>query len=241
MNIIIVKDNQEAGEIAAEMIAEKISKNPKLVLGLATGSTPVSTYETLIKMYKNKKVDFSQVKSFNLDEYKDLQPTHEQSYRYFMNTKLFDHININHNWTFVPSGTDTKNPETYDLEIEKAGGIDLQLLGLGVNGHIGFNEPGTKFDSKTAVVDLTPSTIQINARFFDSPAEVPTQAVSMGLASIMNSKEIILIATGANKAEAIYHLVHGKVSEQWPCSILQNHENVTIIVDQEAAKLLESN
>ncbi|AUF83781.1 glucosamine-6-phosphate deaminase [Mesoplasma syrphidae] len=239
MEVIIVKDNQEAGTVAANIIAERIKQNPKIVLGLATGSTPITTYQTLVKKCQEDNLDFSRITTFNLDEYKGLLPTHEQSYRYFMNQNLFDHININKAQTFIPSGIDLQDPEQYDNSIESAGGIDLQLLGLGVNGHVGFNEPGTSFDSKTAVVDLAQSTISSNSRFFSTKEEVPTQAVSMGLASIMNAKEILLIATGSNKAEAVYHLVKGKVTEQWPCSILQKHSNTTIIIDKKAASLLE--
>lgn len=239
MKIIQVKDNQEAGIKASEILIQKINAKPNIVLGLATGSSPITTYQNLIKANQEKKVSFKDVISFNLDEYKGLEPNHNQSYRYFMNQNLFNHVDIDKNNTHVPSGIETSNPGGYDQEIQQAGGIDVQLLGLGINGHVGFNEPGTSFDSMTHIVDLTKSTIEANARFFDSIDQVPTQAVSMGLKSIMQAKEIILIATGANKAEAVFHLVKGEVSEQWPCSILQKHSKVTIIIDDLAANKLK--
>ncbi|AVP49402.1 glucosamine-6-phosphate deaminase [Williamsoniiplasma luminosum] len=239
MKIIKVKNNQEAGIQAAQIILEKIHANPGCILGLATGSTPITTYQNLIKAYEHKQVSFKDVITFNLDEYKGLNPTNPQSYRFFMNNELFDHIDIKIENTHVPSGLHTQNPALYDQKIHKAGGIDLQLLGLGVNGHIGFNEPGTAFDSLTHVVDLDPSTIAVNARFFDSIDLVPTQAISMGLKTIMNAKQILLIATGANKAEAIAHLINGEITPNWPCSILQQHPNVVIIIDEAAGSLLK--
>ncbi|PPE04108.1 glucosamine-6-phosphate deaminase [Williamsoniiplasma lucivorax] len=239
MKIIKVKNNEEAGVVAAQIIEQKIQTNPQCVLGLATGSTPISTYQHLIKDYQNQKVSFKDVITYNLDEYQGLLGTHPESYRYFMNGKLFNHIDIKIENTHVPSGTDTKNPAVYDELIQQAGGIDLQLLGIGVNGHIGFNEPGTSFDSLTSVVDLTPSTIQMNARFFASVDLVPTKAVSMGLKTIMQSKQILLLATGANKAEAVAHLVNGEVSPAWPCTILQTHPDVIVIIDQEAGSMLK--
>ncbi|WP_031542388.1 glucosamine-6-phosphate deaminase [Mesoplasma photuris] len=238
MKIIKVKNTAEAGLEASKIISETVNKNSHAVLGLATGSSPITTYENLIKLNKSGKVDFSNVTSFNLDEYKGLEPTHNQSYRYFMNEKLFDHININKENTFVPSGINTENPGKYDEDIKNAGGIDLQLLGLGINGHVGFNEPGTSFDSMTSVVKLTDSTIEANSRMFEKKSDVPTEAVSMGLKSIMLAKEIVLIATGLNKAEAVKALIEGEITTEWPCSILQKHDHVTVIIDEEAASLL---
>ncbi|KAF5276143.1 hypothetical protein FQR65_LT16461 [Abscondita terminalis] len=200
MNIIKVKDNPEAGIVASKKIAEMIKNNPNIVLGLATGSTPITT----------------NVKAFNLDEYKGIDGNHDQSYKFFMKETLFDHVNINKNNCHIPSGHTNNNEEAakYDEEIKKAGGIDLQLLGLGVNGHVGFNEPGASFDSITSIVDLTESTIEVNSRFFENKKDVPTQAISMGLKTIANAKEILLIATGKNKAEAVKHLVNGPVTTE---------------------------
>ncbi|ASZ09443.1 glucosamine-6-phosphate deaminase [Mesoplasma chauliocola] len=240
MNIIKLKNEIEVAQKAAEIIENQIKINNFSVLGLATGSSPILTYENLIKSYKKGEISFANVKTFNLDEYKGLQPTHPQSYRYFMNEKLFNHIDINIKNTFVPEGVNNVNPEAYDQLIKDKGGIDLQLLGLGVNGHIGFNEPGTSFDSLTSEVDLAKETIEVNSKkFFNGDlSEVPTKAYSMGLKSIMNSKKILLIATGSSKAEAIHALVNSEISENWPCTVLRNHNNVTIVIDEEAGKLI---
>ncbi|AOG60113.1 glucosamine-6-phosphate deaminase [Spiroplasma helicoides] len=238
MKLVIVKDYNELGKITGDFILEKVKQNPNVILGLATGSSPITTYEYIIEKTKENNIDWSGVKTFNLDEYVGLTPDHEQSYRYFMEKQLFEHINIKKENTHVPNGLWKTNEEAaqYDEEIKKAGGIDLQLLGIGQNGHIGFNEPGASFDSITSIVDLTKTTIEANSRFFEKVSDVPTKAVSMGLKSIMNSKEIILIASGANKTEAIKHLIKGEIGTEWPCTVLQNHPNVTVIVDQEAAK-----
>ncbi|QBQ07388.1 glucosamine-6-phosphate deaminase [Spiroplasma gladiatoris] len=242
MNLIIVENDQELGQKTGDLILNKIKANKNIVLGLATGSSPITTYKYIIEKTNQENIDWSNVRTFNLDEYKGLEPTHEQSYRYFMNQNLFDHVNIDKNNTLVPSGSvkDNEKAKEYDKLIEKAGGIDLQLLGIGINGHIGFNEPGSSFDSLTSVVDLTDLTIEANSRFFENKNDVPTKAISMGLKSIMKAKEIVLIAFGKNKAEAIKHLVEGPVDVQWPCSVLLNHNNVTVIVDKEAASMLNS-
>lgn len=240
MNLIIVKNNPEAGVEVGKMIIQQIKNNPMSILGLATGSSPITTYQYLIEKSRTDNISWENITTFNLDEYKGLEPTHKKSYRYFMNENLFDHVNIKKENTHIPSGFISSNEEAakYDDEIRRAGGIDLQLLGLGINGHVGFNEPGTSFDSITSIVDLTESTIEANSRFFKNRDEVPTQAISMGLKSIMNAKKIILIATGENKAEAVKHLIEGPVSEEWPCTILLNHNDVTVVIDEEAAKLL---
>lgn len=241
MKIIKVKNNLEAGQYAAAMIKKVINANPKSVLGLATGSSPVTTYQTLILMNQANEISFKTITTFNLDEYLGLDSANEQSYRYFMNNQLFNHVDIDLNNTFIPDNEDVLNPHKYDDLIAKKGGIDLQLLGLGINGHIGFNEPGTSFESLTSIVDLTESTIEANTRFFADKSQVPTKAISMGLKSIMNAKQILLIAKGENKAEAIFHLVEGKITSKWPCSILQNHANVTVIIDEAAASKLQEN
>jgi glucosamine-6-phosphate deaminase len=240
MNVLIVKNNKEAGQKVGTMFLDAVKNNPEIILGLATGSSPISTYEYIIENSKDGAVDWSKVTTFNLDEYKGLEPTHKKSYRYFMNENLFDGININKENTHVPSGAISSNEEAakYDDAIRNAGGIDIQLLGLGINGHVGFNEPNTPFESITSIVDLTESTIEANSRFFQSKDEVPTQAISMGLQSIMNAKKVILIATGENKAEAVKHLVEGPVSTEWPCTVLLNHADVTVVIDEEAASQL---
>ncbi|ALD66062.1 glucosamine-6-phosphate deaminase [Spiroplasma cantharicola] len=241
MKIIKISNNSEAGKVVSDLILEEVKSNSNIVLGLATGSSPITTYENIIVKSKEQNIDWSKVTTFNLDEYKGLAPDHSQSYRYFMNNKLFNHINIDSKNTFVPSGMIETNQEAqkYDELIAQKGGIDLQLLGLGINGHVGFNEPGSEFEGLTSVVKLTKSTIEANARFFDNEKDVPTQAISMGLKSIMNAKKIILIATGEAKAEAVKNLVEGPVSKNWPCSILLNHKDVTVVIDHEAAKLLK--
>ncbi|AHI54161.1 glucosamine-6-phosphate deaminase [Spiroplasma sabaudiense Ar-1343] len=238
MKVIKVLNEKEVGKVAGDLILSAIQSNSSSILGLATGSTPESTYEYLIEDFKKNKTDWSKVKTFNLDEYVGLSPDHKKSYRYFMNDKLFHKINIDIKNTHVPDGLKIENPEDYDKLISKNGGIDLQLLGIGTNGHIGFNEPGTSFDSLTSVVDLTAETIEVNSRFFESALEVPKKAVSMGLTSIMNARKIVLIAIGKNKAEAIKQLINGNISINWPCTILQNHKDVTVIIDEEAASLI---
>ncbi|AKU80215.1 glucosamine-6-phosphate deaminase [Spiroplasma turonicum] len=240
MKKIIVKNQEEGGKIAGDLLLSFIQENSSPILGLATGSTPISTYKYLINKTKEESVDWSNVMTFNLDEYIGLAPEHEQSYRYFMNEELFDHINIDKDKTFVPDGLVKSQDEAskYDDLISSKGGIGLQLLGIGINGHIGFNEPGTSFDSITSIVDLTKETIEANSRFFDNISDVPKKAISMGLKSIMNAKKIVLLAFGSQKAEAIKHLINGEVSPEWPCTILQKHDDVTIIIDEEAASKL---
>lgn len=220
----------------AQLFIDTVKENPNAILGLATGSSPLGVYNNIINAYKAGEVSFKDVKTFNLDEYVGLDGTHEQSYRYFMNHNLFDHIDINKENTHVPSGTGDYEElaKEYDEKIAQAGGIDLQILGIGSDGHIAFNEPGTPFSSLTHVAELAESTIKDNSRFFNSIEEVPTKAVTMGLASIMRAKKIVLIATGANKADAIKGLLLGLITEDLPCSILRNHPDVTIYVDRDA-------
>ncbi|KEZ17529.1 glucosamine-6-phosphate deaminase [Mycoplasma capricolum] len=241
MKVIILENQDQVASKAAQIIKDQIKSKPNCVLGLATGSTPIKTYEKLIKMYQENQISFKDVTSFNLDEYKDIDPTNKQSYHYFMQHQLFDFIDINKNNCYIPNANLYKNPKLYDQQIKNANGIDLQLLGLGVNGHIGFNEPNTNFDSLTQIVGLTDSTIKANSRFFDSIDKVPTKAISMGLKSIMNAKKILLLATGINKSEAVYHLIEGEITTSWPCSILQQHNDVTVIIDKSAASQLTKN
>ncbi len=226
---------------AANLISAQIIMKPDAVLGLATGSTPIGTYKQLIDWYKKGDLDFSEIKTVNLDEYKGLGPDNPQSYAYFMRSNFFDHINILPENTHIPNGLETdieKECSWYNNEINSLGGVDLQLLGIGCNGHIGFNEPGIAYDSLTHCVALTEDTINANARFFDSIEDVPRFAYSMGIKNIMQSKRILLIASGENKAEAIYNSFFGPITPSVPASILQLHNNVTVIADEDALSLV---
>ncbi|MBQ9952326.1 MAG: glucosamine-6-phosphate deaminase [Clostridia bacterium] len=241
MNIRIFDTAQEAAIAGAEIIAEVIKSQDKTVLGLATGSTPVAMYKELIKKNAAGELDFTNVYSYNLDEYIGLDGTHDQSYRYFMNDNLFNHININKENTHVPCGTGADHAAdaaAYDAAIEAEGGIDVQVLGIGNNGHIGFNEPSNVFYKGTHVVDLTDSTIDANKRFFANRDEVPKQAITLGVGGIMNAKKVILLAYGKGKAEAVKALVKGEIDPQCQASILQIHKDTTLLLDKEAASLL---
>ena len=234
MKVVYLSKEEIAREIANVFI-EKVKENPSCVLGLATGSSPLGIYRNMIEAYKNGEVSFKDVTTFNLDEYLGLEGTHDQSYRYYMNVNLFDHIDVNKANTNVPNGfvKDDKEAALYDEKIASKGGIDIQLLGLGSDGHIAFNEPGTPFNTLTHIADLTEQTISDNARFFASIDEVPTKACTMGLQSILNAKKVVLIATGKNKVEAVRKLIHGEIDINWPCTILKNHPDVTIYVDSD--------
>ncbi|GFP77904.1 glucosamine-6-phosphate deaminase [Clostridium fungisolvens] len=242
MKIIIAKNYDEMSEIAAREIADFINNKPDAVLGLATGGTPAGMYKELIKLYKEGKVDFSKITSVNLDEYVGLSGEHEQSYRYFMDDNLFNHVNIDKSKTFVPNGLaediDASCRE-YDQRISELGGVDLQLLGIGGNGHIGFNEPAEYLYQGTHQTELAESTIEANARFFDSIDEVPKKAITMGIGGIMKSKKILLLASGENKAEAVAQLVSGKISTKAPASMLQMHGDVVVVIDEAAAKFIK--
>ncbi|MBM4761028.1 glucosamine-6-phosphate deaminase [Bacillus sp. B15-48] len=237
MKIIKVKNYDELSLEAAKLFIEKVRKNPSITLGLATGGTPVGLYAQIVKDHQENDTSYQKVTSFNLDEYIGLSGEHPQSYRYFMNEQLFNHIDIDKANTFVPLG-DTENPQQqcvdYENRLKEHGGIDLQILGIGSNGHIAFNEPGTSFQSETHIIELTASTREANARFFDSIDEVPTHAITMGIASIMRSKEILLLISGEGKREALSQLIHGEATEDFPASVLKNHPNVTIIADEAA-------
>ena len=235
---IIIGSEQEIAQKAAQRYVELLAKKPDAVLGYATGSTPLGLYAELVRLNKAGEIDYKNVTTFNLDEYAGLDGTHDQSYRYFMNTNLFNHVNIDLAKTHVPSGLDIAAAADYDKQIEAAGGIDLQLLGIGNNGHIGFNEPNTPFGSRTHLVDLTESTREANKRFFASIDDVPTQAVTMGVRTVMNARGIILMAIGKGKAEIIAKTVNGPVTEEVPASVLQLHPDVEVYLDYDAASLL---
>lgn len=237
MKIYRAKDYEDLSRKAANIISSKVILKPDCVLGLATGSTPIGTYKNLIQSYENGDLDFSDVTSVNLDEYKGLGPDHDQSYRYFMNHNLFDHINIDKARTFVPDGLEAdsdKACQAYNDIIAGCGGIDLQLLGLGHNGHIGFNEPSDEFEKETHCVDLTESTIDANKRFFASEADVPRQAYTMGIKTIMQARKVLVVVSGSDKADILAKVVNGPVTPAVPASILQMHNDVIIVADEAA-------
>ena len=242
MEIIVCRTKEEASRKAADLVTALVKSNPKAVLGLATGSTPVEMYKCLIADNKAKKVSFKGVRSWNLDEYWGLPPTHDQSYRYFMDENLFDSIDIVKKNTHVLNGLAKdwrKEVTAYEAAIKKAGGIDLQVLGIGSDGHIAFNEPGSSLASRTRIVSLTPQTIKDNARFFKKAADVPRQALSMGVGSIMEARRIVLLAFGANKADAVKAMVEGGVSQFCTASALQMHPDAWVFCDAAAASKLK--
>lgn len=241
MRIIIADNYEEMSKKAATLVASQVNIKPASVLGLATGGTPVGMYKELVKMYQEDEVDFSEVTTFNLDEYYPIERTNDQSYSYYMNDNLFQHVNVAKDSIHIPNGKAADvNQECYDYDqlIYNAGGIDLQVLGIGTNGHIGFNEPDITFESGTHKVTLDQETIQANARFFDSIDEVPKEAISMGMKTIMQSKKIMLLANGESKAEIIDKMLFGEISPNVPASILQLHPHVIIVVDKEAGKYI---
>lgn len=241
MNIIKVKNYDELSKMSASLIAAQIKNKKDSILGLATGSSPVGTYKELIDLYEKGDLDFSNIRTVNLDEYKGISRNNEQSYYYFMNDKLFSHINIDKTNTHIPDGTKEnalKECEAYEKLIEDLGGIDLQLLGLGHNGHIGFNEPSDTFPKVTHNVALTKSTIEANARFFANMDEVPKEAYTMGIGSIFKAKKIVVIVSGKDKAKIVKEAFYGEITPKVPASILQLHPDVNVIVDEEAAGLL---
>lgn len=232
MKYIVTETYDELSRKAASIIAAQVITNPKSVLGLATGSSPVGTYKKLIEGYKNGDLDFSKITTVNLDEYVGLSGTNDQSYRYFMNDNLFNHINIAKEKTFVPNGCADdllKESAEYDRLIESLDGIDLQLLGIGLDGHIGFNEPDSYFTKETHTVDLDESTIKANARFFANESEVPRKAITMGMGGIMSAKQVLLIANGESKKEIVEKAFFEPITPKIPASILQLHPNVTVI------------
>lgn len=241
VNMIIAKNPEEVGKLAADEFEAVIRKKPACVIGLATGSTPLPLYRELIAREKAGRIDFTRVRSANLDEYKGLAPDHPQSYRRFMQENLFDHISIKPENTIVPDGL-AKDVDAmcaaYERKIEEWGGVDVQLLGIGHDGHIGFNEPETYFPGMTHEVQLTDMTRDANKRFFDSIDEVPTAAFSMGIGTVMAARKIVMVITGADKADILKKSFFGPVDPQVPASILQFHPDVTVICDEAAASKL---
>ncbi|MGB5322026.1 glucosamine-6-phosphate deaminase [Lutimonas sp.] len=244
MEIIVLKDAEKVASLGAKLVSELLRVRPAAVLGLATGSTQLALYRQLVERYENNKISFSQASSFNLDEYLGIAADNPQSYRAYMDREFFDRINIDKDNTHLPCCEDGENPvlvgPRYEQMISDAGGIDLQLMGIGVNGHIGFNEPSSSLSSRTRVKTLTQQTYRDNSRLFSKTEFQPKLAITMGIATIMDARKILLLATGENKAEAVSKMVEGPVSAMCPASILQMHEQVTVLLDEAAAGLLEN-
>ena len=237
MKIYKAKDYKDMSRKAANIISAQVIMKPNCILGLATGSTPIGTYDQLVEWYNKGDLDFSEVTTVNLDEYKGLPRTNDQSYYYFMHQHLFDRVNIDPERTNVPNGMEPdaeKECGRYEELIRSLGGVDLQLLGLGHNGHIGFNEPGEAFEKETHCVDLTESTIEANKRFFASADDVPKQAYTMGIKTIMQAKKILIVVNGENKADIVERAFFGPVTPEVPASILQLHNDVTLVGDEAA-------
>ena len=239
MKVLVCKDYKEMSVEGAKIVAEVMTKKPNAILGLATGSTPVGMYQELIALNKSGKIDFKDITTVNLDEYYPIEPTNDQSYRYFMNDNLFNHINIDKNKTFVPLGN-AKNGEEeakrYEAFVRSLGGADIQVLGIGRNGHIAFNEPDTELVPVTHVTGLTEDTIDANARFFASADEVPRHALTMGMGTILSAKKIIILANGKGKHDAVMKMLKGTVTTSCPASFLNLHDDVTVLCDEDAYK-----
>jgi len=240
--LVYIKENyEEMSKEAARIVAELVRSKPSGVLGFATGGTPLELYKELIRMHQHEGLDFSNITTFNLDEYVGLPPEHPQSYHYFMWENLFKHINVDRRFVHFPKGMAQDieaHCEWYEKQIEKAGGIDLQILGIGANGHIAFNEPGSSLGSRTRIKTLTGTTREANARFFDDPSQVPKYAITMGVGTIMDAKKLLLLASGESKAEAIAATCEGPITAKCPATIVQMHRHATVIVDQAAAAKL---
>lgn len=237
MKLITVKNYDELSKQAATYLIKKVQINPKMTLGLATGSTPEGMYSYIVKDHQENETTYRNIVTFNLDEYVGLDENDKNSYHYFMNDHLFNHLDINKANIYIPNGNvdnSEKECNEYEASIKAHGGIDLQLLGIGSNGHIGFNEPGSPFDSRTRIVTLTEKTRSDNARFFDKLEDVPTHAITMGMGTILESKEILMLISGEGKRDAMKKLLSGKVSEDFPASALHKHKNVTVIADEAA-------
>ena len=241
MRLYKAKNYEDMSRKAANIISAQVIMKPDCVLGLATGSTPIGTYKQLIEWYNKGDLDFSEVTTVNLDEYRGLPRENDQSYYYFMHENLFNHINLQKGRSFLPDGTEPDSEKAcsnYNAIIRQVGGIDLQLLGIGRNGHIVFNEPDDHFSLETHCVDLTPSTINANKRFFEKEEDVPRQAYTMGIKTIMQAKKVLLVASGEDKAKAIYDSFYGPVTPSVPASILQYHKNVYVVADEAALSMI---
>ena len=238
MKILVCKDYEELSRKSAEIVVSQVNQKKDSVLGLATGGTPVGMYQELVKSYREGKVDFGKVITFNLDEYYGVDPTNVNSYHYYMNTNFFDHVNIDRKNINIPNGMSKdieKECREYDEKIQSLGGIDLQILGVGLNGHIGFNEPAKELMSTTHITDLTKETINANARFFEDISQVPTKAITVGMATILRSKKIVVLINGKNKSKIFEKITGKKITTQIPATLLQLHPDVTIVVDEQAA------
>ncbi len=244
MLVVISRTYEEMSRAAGQLVRDRLLQKPNLVLGLATGSTPIGLYQELIRMHREEGLDFSWVTTFNLDEYLGLGPDHPQGYSFFMRENFFKHVNIDPGNIHIPNGLVEPAQideycARYEDEIKNAGGIDLQILGIGRDGHIGFNEPGSSLGSRTRVKTLTAETIQDNARFFERGEEVPCYSITMGVGTVMEAEEIVLLASGQSKAEAICAAIEGGVTAQVTASVIQLHRRVTVFLDDEAASLLK--
>jgi len=243
MRIVITRDYEEMSRRAAKIVAGQIFVKPNSVIGLATGSTPLLMYKELVRIHRSEGLDFSEITTFNLDEYIGLPADNIHSYHYYMYDNLFNHINIKRENIFIPDGMASdieKECSEFERHICEKGGIDLQVLGIGNNGHIGFNEPDIKFEATTHLVKLDDETIHANARFFEIINEVPKYAISMGIKTIMHARKILLLANGYSKAEALYKALYGGITPEIPASILQLHQDVTVVVDEECGSFLKN-
>lgn len=242
MLVEVFDDYDRMSDRAAEIVAEQIKRKPNSVIGFATGSTPLGLYRRLIEAHETSGLDFSKITTFNLDEYVGLPPEHDQSYHHYMWTNLFNHVNVNPSYVHIPHGMADDIDHFcrwYEKQIQEAGGIDLQILGIGANGHLAFNEPGSSLGSRTRIKTLTEKTVRDNARFFDDPDEVPEYAITMGIGTIMEAKKLLLVASGERKANAIKDTLEGPVTAMCPATIVQLHRHAHVIVDDEAASALD--
>lgn len=242
MLVEVVDDYEALSDVAAEVVTEQIRKKPDSVLGFATGGTPKGLYRRLIEAHEERGLDFSKLTTFNLDEYVGLPPEHEQSYAHYMWSTLFDHVNVNPSRVHIPHGMADdvgEHCQWYERRIEEAGGIDLQILGIGANGHIAFNEPGSSLGSRTRIKTLTSKTVEDNARYFDDPEMVPQYAITMGVGTVMEAEKILLLAGGERKAEAMKKTLEGHITAMVPASMVQMHRSAHVIVDEDAASALE--
>ena len=242
MLVEVFEEYDAVSERAAEIVTNQIRRKPDSVVGFATGSTPLGLYKTLIRNHREQGLDFSKVTTFNLDEYVGLRPEHPQSYHYFMWQNLFKHINVNPSNVYIPHGMADDVDyfcDWYEEQIEKAGGIDLQILGIGANGHLAFNEPGSSLGSRTRIKTLTAATVRNNSRFFDDPEEVPRQAITMGIGTILDAETLLLVASGESKAEAIHNALEGPVTGMCPATVVQMHRFAHVVLDEAAASKLE--